>query len=248
MTHPDAIEESGPERTCVGDRLERPARGDAALRAVRRRRRDARHPPALARPRRVDAARRGDGSPGGGQDRSSPAAFRAKAEAAPELADDVDRLLEADALQFLSLVNKAGQIVDRRDRRSRRRSRSGKVVGLIHASDGSADGAEKLDRLSCAALEGEAAAVPRINLFASRQLDLALGRTNVIHAALIAGAASAAFLAKVERLTQLSDGRRDAFGGGGRSADAGASRRPRPPDETDDRAGVTGRTHERNEQ
>ncbi len=37
--------------------------------------------------------------------------FRAKADAAPELADDVDRLLERDALQFLSLVNKAGLVV-----------------------------------------------------------------------------------------------------------------------------------------
>jgi hypothetical protein len=50
---------------------------------------------------------------------------------------------------------------------------------------------------------GEAAeAVRRINLFPSRQLDLALGRTNVIHAALNAGEASEAFLAKVVRLNQ----------------------------------------------
>jgi hypothetical protein len=37
-------------------------------------------------------------------------------------------------------------------------------------------------------------------------LDLALGRTNVIHAALNAGEASAAFLAKAERLTRYRAG------------------------------------------
>ena len=131
-------------------------------------------------------------------------AFRARAEAAPGLADEVDRLLEADALQFLSLVNKAGQIVAGAAKVEAAIA-SGKVVGLIHASDGSADGSQKLDR-QLRGLEGEAAPAPRINIFASRQLDLALGRTNVIHAALIAGEASAAFLAKAERLTQFRTG------------------------------------------
>jgi hypothetical protein len=41
---------------------------------------------------------------------------------------------------------------------------------------------------------------PRIELFASAQLDLALGRANVIHAALRKGAASGAFLARCRRL------------------------------------------------
>lgn len=131
-------------------------------------------------------------------------AFRAKAEAAPGLAEEVDRLLEADALQFLSLVNKAGQIVAGAAKVEAAIA-AGEVVGLIHASDGAADGSEKLDRL-LRGRSGEAPTPPRINIFASRQLDLALGRTNVIHAALIAGAASAAFLAKAERLMQFRTG------------------------------------------
>jgi len=151
-------------------------------------------------------------------------AFRAKAEAAPGLADDVDRLLEADALQFLSLVNKAGQIVTGAFKVEAAIA-TGKVVGLIHASDGSADGAHKLDR-QLRSLEGEAAPAPRINIFASRQLDLALGRTNVIHAALIAGEASAAFLAKAERLTQFRTGVATPSAPAAASASAGAAAAP----------------------
>jgi hypothetical protein len=131
-------------------------------------------------------------------------AFRAQAAAAPGLADEVDRLLEADALQFLSLVNKAGQIVAGASKVEAAIG-SGKVVGLIHASDGSADGAHKLDR-QLRSRQGEAPAAPLINIFTSRQLDLALGRSNVIHAALIAGEASSGFLVKVERLTQFRTG------------------------------------------
>ena len=45
-----------------------------------------------------------------------------------------------------------------------------------------------------------------INLFETARLDLALGRTNVIHAALHAGPPSAAFLARVARLTSYRSG------------------------------------------
>ncbi len=127
--------------------------------------------------------------------------FRVKAVAPPNLAETVDRLLERDALQFLSIVNKAGLVVAGAAK-VEAAIQAGAVVGLIHAADGASDGASKLERLLRGRLGEPADAVRRINLFSSRQLDLALGRTNVIHAALNAGEASAAFLAKVARLTQ----------------------------------------------
>jgi hypothetical protein len=46
--------------------------------------------------------------------------------------------------------------------------------------------------------EGEL--LPQIKLFESAQLDLALGRSNVIHAALVTGAASEAFLKRSFKL------------------------------------------------
>lgn len=127
--------------------------------------------------------------------------FGARADAAPELAEAVDRLLEGDALQFLSIVNKAGLVVAGAAK-VEAAIRAGALVALIHAADGAPDGAAKLERLLRPQLGEAADAVRRISLFSSRQLDLALGRANVVHAALNAGEASAAFLAKVARLTQ----------------------------------------------
>ncbi|MGA2484898.1 MAG: RNA-binding protein [Roseiarcus sp.] len=223
MSNPDAIEDSGPERTCAATGWKGPP--EAMLRFalsadgvvtpdIRRRL------PGRGVWIRLDATTVRQAA----ARQVFARAFRAKAEAAPGLADDVDRLLEADALQFLSLVNKAGQIVAGAFKVEAAIA-SGKVVGLIHASDGSVDGALKLDR-QLRSLEGEAAAAPRINIFASRQLDLALGRTNVIHAALIAGEASIAFLAKAERLTQFRTGVATPSAPAAASVDAGAAAAP----------------------
>ena len=223
MSNPDAIEDSGPERTCAATGWKGPP--EAMLRFalsadgvvtpdIRRRL------PGRGVWIRLDATTVRQAA----ARQVFARAFRAKAEAAPGLADDVDRLLEADALQFLSLVNKAGQIVAGAFKVEAAIA-SGKAVGLIHASDGSADGALKLDH-RLRSLEGEAAPTPRINIFASRQLDLALGRTNVIHAALIAGEASAAFLAKAERLTQFRTGVATLSTLAAASAGAGAAAAP----------------------
>jgi hypothetical protein len=129
--------------------------------------------------------------------------FKASVKAGPELADDVDRLLEDDALRFLSLVNKAGLVITggaKVEAAIRDSAAREPLVGLMRARDGADDGAGKLERLLSGVLGARAEAVTRINLFESRQLDLALGRTNVIHAALRAGPASEAFLARVARL------------------------------------------------
>ncbi len=129
-------------------------------------------------------------------------AFRAKADAQADLAEAVDALLERDALQSLSMANKAGltvagafkvdaAIVD------------GSVEALIQASDGAADGVDKRERALRSRLGEAADTVPRFNLFSSRQLDLALGKANVIHAALKSGAATSAFLVRAERLRRF---------------------------------------------
>jgi len=127
--------------------------------------------------------------------------FKMKAAASPDLARDVERLMESDALQFLSIANKAG-LLTTGAAKVEAAIRGDDVIALIAASDGSPDGAAKLDRLARARSGADANGIARINLFSSAQLDLALGRTNVIHAALGAGEASAAFLFRARRLAQ----------------------------------------------
>jgi hypothetical protein len=152
-------------------------------------------------------------------------AFRTKAEAPPSLAETVGALLEQDALQSLSIANKAGLVVAGAFKVDSAIEAS-EVVALIQASDGAADGAAKRARALSAKLGPAANAVHRVDIFSSRQLDLALGRANVIHAALKHGAASSAFLARADRLRRYRGGEADGATGterGGATADeAGA--------------------------
>jgi uncharacterized protein len=133
-------------------------------------------------------------------------AFRAKAVASAALAETVGALLERDALQSLSIANKAGLVVAGAFKVDSA-IEAGAVVALIQASDGAADGAAKRAHALRAKLGPEANAIVRIDLFKSGQLDLALGRANVIHAALLAGPQSETFLARVQRLERFRTGR-----------------------------------------
>jgi hypothetical protein len=139
-------------------------------------------------------------------------AFRAKAEASASLAETVGALLERDALQSLSIANKAGLVVAGAFKVDSA-IEAGGVVALIQASDGAADGAAKRFHALRAKFGPEANAIVRVDLFQSGQLDLALGRANVIHAALKQGAASSAFLARADRLRRYRGGEADAATG-----------------------------------
>ncbi len=130
--------------------------------------------------------------------------FKAAAQAPPDLAGQVERLLEQEALQFLAIVNKAGLVVAGAFK-VEEAIRGGAIVALINASDAAKHGVERIERLVRTRFGAMAENVARINLFSSGQLDLALGRTNVIHAALREGEASAAFLKKARRLADYRD-------------------------------------------
>jgi predicted RNA-binding protein YlxR (DUF448 family) len=131
--------------------------------------------------------------------------FRRTVRADQGLADQLDHLIETDALHLLSLANKAGavitgssKIVTALDKRQ--------LIGLVHARDGSLDGARKLNYLFQRRYGESADRLVPANLFTSAQLDLALGRTNVVHAALLAVPASQAFLKRFRRLQGYRDG------------------------------------------
>ena len=76
----------------------------------------------------------------------------------------------------------------------------GKVAGLLHAYDASDDGVRKIGQAGRRADPDTGDDLPRVTAFTSLQLDLALGRMNVVHAALLAGGPSTNVLARCTAL------------------------------------------------
>jgi uncharacterized protein len=120
--------------------------------------------------------------------------FKAEVRVSPELPDAVERLLEQSALNALSIARKAGLVVQGFAKVEAAIASSEPVAALIRASDAGEDGARKL----AAAFNGVEGRTKGkiVKAFTSAQLDLALGRLNVVHAALLAGRASEAFLVR----------------------------------------------------
>lgn len=127
-------------------------------------------------------------------------AFKAEVKVAPGLAERVDTLLEKAAVQAVSMARKAGVLVIGF---TKVESALGKddVAALITASDAAPDGIRKL-KAAVMRRFGNADAIPTIRIFASGELDLALGLSNVIHAALLAGRASDGVLERARRVTR----------------------------------------------
>ena len=134
--------------------------------------------------------------------------FKTKVVAWESLAAEIEALLTKDCLQALSLASKAGQVV-RGFAKVEEAIASGAIAGLVHAADCGADGMRKLGQ-SLRRRYGDERARPRVELFRSGQLDLALGRANVIHAALNEGPASEGFLERCRKLTLYRSGSPDA--------------------------------------
>jgi predicted RNA-binding protein YlxR (DUF448 family) len=132
--------------------------------------------------------------------------FKRNVRVAPDLAAATERLLERSALDALAIAGKAGQVVGGFSKVEAALREDG-VTALIHASDAAGDGIRKLDRKRDAALHHKTRENPReiaiIDIFSGGQLDLALNRPNVVHAALIAGPGATTFLARVARLQRF---------------------------------------------
>lgn len=129
-------------------------------------------------------------------------AFRQSVSVEPDFVERVDALLERDALQRLSLANKASAVICGFDKVSET-VKAGQAAALLHASDASSDGCGKLDRLFSATRSGPENTGSAADHFNREQLSLALGRPNVVHAALKFGVPTKNFLAAVERLDKF---------------------------------------------
>jgi predicted RNA-binding protein YlxR (DUF448 family) len=128
-------------------------------------------------------------------------AFKADVRVAPDLADVVERLLERSALDALGIVRKAGRAVLGFAQVERALANE-PVIALLHAADAGRDGVRKL-AAARGRLAEKAGELPVVDHFTAPQLDLAFGRPNVVHAALLAGSASDGFLARYRNLERF---------------------------------------------
>ena len=132
--------------------------------------------------------------------------FKRDVRVAADVVESTERLIERAALDALAIVRKAGNAAIGFGKTEAALLRD-KVVGLVHASDAAPDGVRKLDAVCRHRTEETAETIALVRAFTSAQLDLALGRSNVIHAALLAGPESATFLTRVGRLERFRTGR-----------------------------------------
>ncbi len=127
--------------------------------------------------------------------------FKAAVAVEPGLADRVGLLMEEGAVQALSFARKAGEVVTGFTKVETAIQRE-PIAAILQAREAADDGRTKI----AAALKrrfGRTDAVPVIRIFRSEQMDLALGRSNVIHAALLAGRASENVIERVNALARF---------------------------------------------
>ena len=131
-------------------------------------------------------------------------AARRQVRVAPDLADRVEELLAGRCLEGLGLARRAGQAVTGYER-VRAALQASEVALLLAAADAAADGRGKLAALARARAGG----CRQVALFSRAELSLALGRENVVHAALLPGGLADRLALDVDRLAgfRLWDGR-----------------------------------------
>jgi hypothetical protein len=130
-------------------------------------------------------------------------AFRRDLRISSTLPAETEVLLVRSVIEALAIAAKAGQVVAGFGK-VESALREAAVAVLIHASDGAEDGIRKLDALALQkdGIRGAEPKFPIVTALNSAELDLALGRSNVIHAALLAGAASRTFLSRSQMLVR----------------------------------------------
>ena len=130
--------------------------------------------------------------------------FKREVRTSPDLVATTERLLERAALDALAIAYKAGRVAAG-FAKVEAAVAEGDAAALLHASDAAPDGVRKLNATLRRSGDGDRT-VDVLDEFTSAQLDLALGRSNVVHAALLAGPESRAFLTRAKRLARFRAG------------------------------------------
>ncbi|HLH87273.1 MAG TPA: RNA-binding protein [Xanthobacteraceae bacterium] len=129
-------------------------------------------------------------------------AFGADVTVATDLADQVQGLLERAFLDALAIARKAGEVVSGHAK-VEAAAEDGAAVAFLQALEAGPEGVRQIMAAIRRGYPEVAANVPVIKAFTSAQLDLALARPNVVHAALLAGRATETVMARWRALARL---------------------------------------------
>ena len=129
--------------------------------------------------------------------------FKREVRLPPDLVEQTERLLERAVLDALAIAGKAS-LVAAGFAKTAAALEHEEVIAILHAAGAAADGVRKLQANARRHQSGVPPA--EIGFLTTEQLDLALSRPNVVHAALLAGPGSETFLTRVARLTYFRAG------------------------------------------
>jgi predicted RNA-binding protein YlxR (DUF448 family) len=129
--------------------------------------------------------------------------FKREVRVASDLVETTERLIERAALDALAMCHKAGRVAIGFANVKKALARA-PIVAVLNSAEAAADGVRKLT--AAVRRRADIAEIAVFDAFTSAQLDLALGRSNVVHAALLAGPESATFLARSARLERFRTG------------------------------------------
>jgi predicted RNA-binding protein YlxR (DUF448 family) len=127
--------------------------------------------------------------------------FKRAVQPGADLAQRTEALLERAMLDALGIANKAGLIAFGFGK-TEAALEKGAAAALLQAAEAAPDGVRKLAAAARRGAKDEGVTLP-VLIFPGEQLDLALGRANVIHAALLAGPATEALLGRYRRLERF---------------------------------------------
>ncbi len=132
-------------------------------------------------------------------------AFRGDVTVAPDLPGLVEQRMEHAVLDALAVARKAGEAVSGHAKVAAA-VESGAAVAYLHACDAAHEGMRQMLAAIRRSDNASGGNIVVIGAFAAAQLDLALGRPNVVHAALLAGRAGDTVLARWRALARFRMG------------------------------------------
>jgi uncharacterized protein len=131
--------------------------------------------------------------------------FKREMKVSQDLGAEVERLLAKSALDALAIAGKAGNVVAGFSKVEAALG-GARVIALLHAAEAAEDGKRKLNGALQRNNQSQNREIKLVEAFPGADLDLALNRPNVVHAAVLAGPASETFLARVARLMRYRSG------------------------------------------